>query len=283
MEMKICCTCKLSKPVTCFSKNKSSKDGLKPYCKECASRKGTAYREANSEAVKQQHRDYYWKSKQGAMERTQKQRIISPSKICSVCGIEKPIDDFYQCGNGGFRAYCKKCANQKAHKNYMMHRDAILTRKKQYDQDHKEKIDNYNREYYRAHSKEIKSRVKRWVKQNPDRAKDNHVFTTQRRRFQTNDFTIAQWIFCKEYFDYQCAYCGKQLKRPTQDHVVSAENGGENTASNVLPSCGKCNSSKGPKMLADWYPEQPFYSQERQDRITAYFELLEHANTERAV
>ena len=44
-----CSSCKEIKELVNFSKNKKSWDGLKPYCKECASNKGKQYRLENRE------------------------------------------------------------------------------------------------------------------------------------------------------------------------------------------------------------------------------------------
>ena len=44
IEYKECSACKKLLELNNFSKNKSSRDGLKPYCKKCASEKGKIYR-----------------------------------------------------------------------------------------------------------------------------------------------------------------------------------------------------------------------------------------------
>lgn len=50
-------------------------------------------------------------------------------------------------------------------------------------------------------------------------------------------------------FEYGCAYCGKKLDRDTLtfDHVIPLWLGGNNDASNLLPTCGNCNAS-----MNDW-------------------------------
>lgn len=83
-----------------------------------------------------------------------------------------------------------------------------------------------------------------WRRANADkvRAKD------QRRRARilaspVNDLTARQWRNIKAAYRHRCAYCGK--RRPlTMDHVIPLSKGGSNTASNVVPACRSCNSSK---------------------------------------
>ena len=51
-----------------------------------------------------------------------------------------------------------------------------------------------------------------------------------------------------------CAYCGG--KTPLVDiqaeHVVALSNGGSNSTTNLLPSCGSCNSNKRDLTLVEW-------------------------------
>jgi hypothetical protein len=59
-----------------------------------------------------------------------------------------------------------------------------------------------------------------------------------------DDLTFEQWQEILEKYDHRCAYCGVPDAK-TMDHVVSLKNGGIHTASNVVPACRQCNSSKG--------------------------------------
>lgn len=67
------------------------------------------------------------------------------------------------------------------------------------------------------------------------------------------DFTRADWYAVLKQFNYQCAYCLKPLKRLTKDHVVPLHRGGNHTKSNIVPACKRCNSSKGTKLVEEWF------------------------------
>lgn len=274
---KICAYCMIEKPIEQFSRNNASKDGLKSYCKKCASLKEAERRERNKENIRISARKSYWKSKENAEQKTKKELELK-SKICNVCKIEKPITDFYKCGNGGFRSYCKKCANEKSRQYQQKNRDEIIARKRRYHKQHKEEIDAYNKQYYIDHSDEVKRRVNEWESNHPNQSKDNQVMYFHRARSKkagiTSTFTRKEWVLCKEHFSINgmicCAYCGKQISRATQDHIIPFEQGGENIKNNIVPSCISCNASKGTKNMHEWFTQQPFYSKEREDKIIAY-------------
>lgn len=277
MIAKICCTCKKEKPIELFSRNKRSKDGYKEYCKECAAIKTAIYRSTHKEQIKESSRASYQKSKESAEERTRNQEK-TPSRTCSVCGIEKPISEYYKCGNGGYRSYCKACANEKSREYQRINRDSIIARKREYHKVHKNDIAEYNKQYYEEHSGEIKIRVKKWVKIHPEESKEHNVFFFHRNRSRKRnikaDLTRAQWKECKKFFSVDgkvcCAYCGKEIKRATIEHVVPFEKSGEYTKNNIIPVCISCNASKGSSDLSEWYPKQNFYLKERENKIKAY-------------
>lgn len=86
--------------------------------------------------------------------------------------------------------------------------------------------------------------TKRWKRANPA------AVSAQSFRRRTNfaalraDLTEDQWQLIKASYGHRCAYCGE--KKPlTQDHVVPVSKGGHHTASNIVPACQSCNSSKG--------------------------------------
>ena len=56
--------------------------------------------------------------------------------------------------------------------------------------------------------------------------------------------TRDQWLqICSDH-NNACAYCGSSPDVLEQDHVVAISKGGAHTASNVVPACKPCNSSK---------------------------------------
>ena len=93
----------------------------------------------------------------------------------------------------------------------------------------------------------------------------------QRRRGEENpDFTHQEWKEILIYFGGECAYCGcttRKGQRLTKDHLIAVSGGGKTTQDNIVPACSKCNSSKGAEDFKDWFMKQPFFSQERLNKI----------------
>jgi 5-methylcytosine-specific restriction endonuclease McrA len=72
---KKCAKCLLKKGITEFHKSKQTKDGLKPYCKECRKVEKLEYRAKNLEKIKQQSRIYSGKNKQRISEMAKERRL----------------------------------------------------------------------------------------------------------------------------------------------------------------------------------------------------------------
>lgn len=90
---KYCQRCKTVKPVSEFNPSKDTKDGLRCYCKTC-----------NNELNRQ-----YTKQKKEKHQEVQDE--IPTYKICTKCGIEKPITEFNKDhkGKDGKRSQCRQC------------------------------------------------------------------------------------------------------------------------------------------------------------------------------
>ena len=56
-------------------------------------------------------------------------------------------------------------------------------------------------------------------------------------------YTHEQWLSCLTTYGHRCGYCGCD-GRLTRDHDVPLSRGGSNDISNIVPACGRCNSSK---------------------------------------
>ena len=63
-----------------------------------------------------------------------------------------------------------------------------------------------------------------------------------------------------------CAYCGADAKL-TADHVVALNDGGLHVPPNLVGACLSCNSSKQDSPVEEWYRKQPFFSEQRWQRI----------------
>lgn len=91
---------------------------------------------------------------------------------------------------------------------------------------------------------------------------DSFVDELPERRIRSNlrrapgDLTDAEWRDILTEFGGACAYCQSRGLDLELEHVIPVSQGGLTTASNVVPACGSCNSSKGGKRLEEWMTEE---------------------------
>lgn len=89
MNTKICSRCKIEKDVGCFSKDKTRKDGLQYFCKNCrkmARKKeySSRYREKNKDRISEHLKIYYQNNKEIIKERNKKYRANNKGKYAEL-------------------------------------------------------------------------------------------------------------------------------------------------------------------------------------------------------
>ena len=108
-------------------------------------------------------------------------------------------------------------------------------------------------------------------KENRTKKKHNDFIGGQKRRGEENtELSHQEWKECVIFFGGTCAYCGGTVRkgqRLTRDHLEPVSKGGRTIQSNIVPACGSCNSSKGAEDFKDWFMKQPFFSQDRLNKI----------------
>lgn len=145
----------------------------------------------------------------------------------------------------------------KARERHAKNPEYQRTRSNQYRKDHPEKVKANQQAWRLANLDRCKAKIAAWRAANPDAVRLNHARRRARLKgAPVSDLTAAQWKAIQEAADHCCAYCGKRRKgKLTQDHITPLSKGGNHTASNVVPACGPCNSTKhtGPPLR----PVQP--------------------------
>lgn len=101
------------------------------------------------------------------------------------------------------------------------------------------------------------------------------VDTGQKKRHGgESELTEREWQFAVKYFGHKCCYCGEHINKPTKDHIKPLNQGGKLSRDNILPCCGKCNSSKKDNEMVSWYQAQSFYDPRRLEKIYDYIQLV---------
>jgi 5-methylcytosine-specific restriction endonuclease McrA len=194
-------------------------------------------------------------------------------KICSKCGIEKPLEDFYRTssgrGIGGRRADCKECCNRASVIRVAEWRNANPVKKGEQDKRYRGRV---GCDVLYERSKRCVSKnpayyamcAAQWRAENPDKAKEvgrryreSHpdsvrLWNAGRRAVKKGTegtFICMDWEAMKGETGYRCVYCGERFDQLTIDHVVPLIKGGKHSVDNIVPACQSCNSRKGTKSL----------------------------------
>lgn len=103
-----------------------------------------------------------------------------------------------------------------------------------------------------ANPDRVSERDRLWRKKNPHRVRE----TKHRRRARlasacSPGVSDRDWRRLLRRYRFTCAYCG-DCGFLTMDHIVPIARGGRHSIGNVLPACGRCNSSKRDRLLFEW-------------------------------
>ncbi|MFX1570622.1 MAG: HNH endonuclease [Promethearchaeota archaeon] len=193
---------------------------------------------------------------------------------------------------------CKKCRKEKVkiyyEKNkakileqkkeyHKANRDNICAKKKIYNKENSEKRSEWGTKYYIDNKELLLKKTKKWYYENLEKSlatakKNKHKRKSLLKKVEAT-LTTAQWTECKIYFGNKCCYCGIGANLH-QEHFIPLANGGEYTKNNIIPACGKCNSSKCDKDFFEWYPKQSFYNKKKEQKILKYLNYDKKTKTQ---
>ncbi len=97
------------------------------------------------------------------------------------------------------------------------------------------------RSYYAENREQEIARSKRWAANNPDRVNE---YAARKRGARKGN---ADYSLIHELDKGICYLCGS-TDRPTVDHLIPVDGGGDHDNHNLAIACLPCNSSKGRKM-----------------------------------
>lgn len=95
-----------------------------------------------------------------------------------------------------------------------------------------------------------------------------------RQAAQTDEYgPVPQKVYEAIKASGPCVYCGNTAT--TVDHVRPLARGGWEHESNLVPACGPCNFSKGPRLLTKWRStKRVAYGVEHSPKVAAEYERL---------
>lgn len=212
MTTKLCNKCNTTKDITEFRKDKSKKDGLTIYCKECLKQY------ENNPITKQNKKEYMKKyqgiNKEKLSEQHKKYRNENLDKCLELC-----------------RSY------------YKNNKEKCLENKQEYYLKNKETIQEYKKEYRNNMTEEQiqKERLRCRVKgQKRRKVTGNHLSIKIIRQL------LEQYKYKCYYCNSKIIHTEKNSYHI--DHYIPIAKGGTAEISNLVISCPTCNMSKGAKM-----------------------------------
>lgn len=210
--------------------------------------------------------------------------VLTPTKICSKCGVEYPRTGEYfyaeKTNRDGLRGSCKSCelVIKKAYRATHRHKVRAANVRwrtshyKEWRTSHKEHLRATGRAYYEEHKERITKRHKAWRQANRDRlnaynrawrkshprSRSAHDHRRRIRKLEAGGTFTAKQV--RRLFDLQkghCWWCGPGCEVDLTkgyhiDHRVPLSKGGSNNISNIVLACPKCNLSKGAKLPTDF-------------------------------
>ena len=230
--MKICCRCREPKPFASFTSNAARKDHLNSSCRQCTESRRRALRRMTPEERRQSRLRTPW---------------VGDSKVCSKCGVKKPLEDFKQSkdgSKGGRSARCKECEKQWHAEHYRTNRDRILTR---------------NKTYYAENADSVAISRALWWRENADRSREIKRERNARRRARILGSPMGD-IDLSTLPLVDCYLCGLPINHDLRwpdplsrsiDHVIPLSRGGAHAQFNLAWTHLRCNLSKGASEPSD--------------------------------
>lgn len=121
--------------------------------------------------------------------------------------------------------------------------------------------------WHHANPDKVREKNRRWWEADPRRRKvAKHRRRARKVAALVIPYTGAELAAHFSQFD-GCAYCG--ASEQTVDHLfpLSHDLLAADALFNVVPACGRCNSSKNNRHPVQWYRAQAFYDPARLQRI----------------
>ena len=240
MDTKTCSKCGETKARSEFHKHKASKDGLCPRCKVCRCLEEKARNERNNPE---------------RVAETARRKAIrdAGNRQCFDCKKVLPATREFFHGGGkamGLSCRCKECtkpiSSAKSKKRWAENKESQSAnyRKWRLKNQH---IRTAKRRAERARDpQKFRDKEACYRSRNPEygKAKENRRRAKQVKA--SGFFTDEQWQARLDYHGNSCAYCNS-TEDLTIDHMIPLSRGGSQWASNLVPACRSCNSTKGDK------------------------------------
>jgi hypothetical protein len=259
---KLCRECKGVFPATLeyFKKDARLQCGLANLCKPCASAATRQYYDDHLEERREYNKKRYI--------------LVRDKEIQRLKLRYQAHKDEYWAREKKWREENPELYKERSRKYYLATRDYQRQKRKEWRQN------NYDE--YRAYNEQ-------WAKDNPEKVKamtkKRDIRRRARERGLPDDFTLADWESCVEYWDRKCAICGRSpddVLALAADHWIPLKhpNCPGTVITNMVPLCdGKtgCNTTKHARNVVEWLLEKfgEEFANQKLAEVEAFFRYME--------
>lgn len=273
---KCCRSCGAIQPLTEFTKDKHSADGLKRCCRKCCKLQQEAWLVKRRAAIAADPSYQLRNKKTGKpLKRISRTRTDGSARYCAQCRERKELSAFSTDNRStdGLDSFCRDCkAIQRLRRieSFAQNRVDVVskfciecTSVKPINDFHRdtEEPDGYNirckvcrseikKAQYWLNRERERDRAHRWYQENSFGAKQRSRVNHYSGEF-VSLLDEETWLEILELHGFRCARC-ETAERVQIDHIVPLSRGGTDHPFNVQPLCIVCNTSKGNRVIVDY-------------------------------
>jgi hypothetical protein len=170
---------------------------------------------------------------------------------------------------------CRQYKRQKRLENPTENRE----RCRRYYEANRDRMRECCRRYREVNPEKHREYCRQWRKVNLDKERQasrrRSAWKRAARRRALHPVTQQQIDARFALWSNRCAFCGvdaghernRRYERLTVEHVLALTKGGLDEASNTIPACSTCNTSKKASPVEAWYRRQPWFTDQRWRKI----------------
>lgn len=202
--LKVCRQCRNELDLSCFSKNKSRKDGRSAECRDCVKAYLAEYREKNIDTLRQKYRDHAAKNREAARAKTRAWVAANPDR-------KRAMDAQYRKNNAE-----KVAARDRAWREANPER--VRATKTKYLQRHREALLGTRRSRYRNNEGGMRDTNRGWAAANKDRRAASNSARKARKRMAQPAWADLDVI--RELYELSARMFEETGIRHQVDHIV---------------------------------------------------------------